>query len=250
VGGSNTVLPVGFAADGPMPPDAPMVKAAIDRRDAAGEPQYARGVHRVSDTALAEAVLRNAATMTTQAAVVLSGPATSLARALSLPDATGIFQQRVKQLVIVDTGGARTDASALTDLIGKWPTPIVYCGKDVGESLIFPGARLAELFQWAPEHPVVDAYKAFKAMPYDAPLHDVAAVSYAARSDDAAWSDSQTGALSVGGDGRIVFTPGAGPISRLAVVPATRDQLLASLITMATDKPAPPPLRGRRGGQP
>ena len=168
VASSNTVLPVGLDASGTLPADSPMVKAAIDRKKADGGPQYVRGVQRVTDTSLAEAVLRNAVTLTTELVVVLSGPATSLARALELEGTKATVKQRVKRLVIADAGAARTDGPALKQLLADWPTPIFFCGHEVGEALPFPGARLDQLFTWAPAHPVVDAYRAFKAMPYDA----------------------------------------------------------------------------------
>src|SRR5689334_20341391 len=56
VASSNTVLPVGFDASPPAPPDPTMVGAAIERKKADGQPQYARGVQRVTDTSLADAV--------------------------------------------------------------------------------------------------------------------------------------------------------------------------------------------------
>src|SRR4051794_26334928 len=48
---ANRVLPIGLAADKPLPPDSPMVKAVLDRVDEKGEPVYRRGLRRVSDTA-------------------------------------------------------------------------------------------------------------------------------------------------------------------------------------------------------
>src|SRR5215472_4256955 len=47
---SNRVLPVGLAAEGPLPPDSPMVKAALDRRNEKGE-AYVRDVRKIGDTA-------------------------------------------------------------------------------------------------------------------------------------------------------------------------------------------------------
>jgi len=247
LGGSNTVLAVGLTAGPPLPVDPGMVKAALDRKKPDGEPQYVRGIERVSDTSLAEAVLRNAATLTTQSAVVLSAPATSLARALELPGAKSIFQQRVKRLVIVDTGEPRTDGPALLKLVADWPGPIFLSGKSVGDSLLFPGSKLDALLAWAPAHPIADAYRAFKPMPYDAPLFDVAAVSYAATPDADFFTVSEGGTLSLRPDGRIVFSAGEGSVRQITIEPLARQRALDALVTMATSAPAPPPGRGRRG---
>jgi hypothetical protein len=77
---SNQMLAIGLAATNPLPPDAPMVQPAIARRADNGEPLFARSIHRVSDTSQAEAVLRNGVILTAESAVVLSAPATQLAR--------------------------------------------------------------------------------------------------------------------------------------------------------------------------
>src|SRR5271156_3452062 len=56
---ANQSLPVGLAAVEPLPPDAAMVKPAIERKNEKGEQQYIHSVNKLSDTSLAEAVLRN-----------------------------------------------------------------------------------------------------------------------------------------------------------------------------------------------
>ena len=248
VGSSNTVLPVGLDASGSTPPDPPMVKAAVERKKADGEPQYARGVQRLTDTSLAEAVLRNAVTLTTESVVVLSGPATSLVRALELEGSKARIKERVKRLVIADAGAPRTDGAALRQLLTDWPTPIFFCGREVGDALPFPGARLDQLFSWAPAHPVVDAYRAFNTMPYDAPMYDVAALSYAIEPDAGLFTPSGSGTLSVGAKGVLEFSPGQGPVRQLKVDPSKRAEAVDALVKMASAAPTPPAPRGRRGG--
>ena len=43
----------------------------------------------------------------------------------------------------------------------------------------FPAARIEKDFAWAPDHPVVDAYRAYMKMPYDRQTWDLTAVLYA-----------------------------------------------------------------------
>ena len=69
-------------------------------------------------------------------------------------------------------------------LFAEWPTPIVAVGAEVGTALPYPGASIEKDFAWSPAHPVVDAYRAFKPMPYDAPAPALAAVLYAVHPDD------------------------------------------------------------------
>jgi hypothetical protein len=59
------------------------------------------------------------------------------------------------------------------------PTPVVLVTRAMGESLPFPGASIEKDFAWTSDHPVADAYRAYQAMPYDAPSWDMAAVLYA-----------------------------------------------------------------------
>src|SRR5437773_650604 len=167
----NEALAVGLAAEKPLPPDSSMVKAAVERKKENGDLQYNRSVRKVSDTSLAEAVIRNGVIFNAESVMVLSAPATWLAKALDLSGAKDIFKQRVKRLVIVDAGASQQDVPALRKIVADWPALVFYCGPDVGNALMFPGADLEKRFAWAPAHPVVDAYRAYKSMPYDSPLH-------------------------------------------------------------------------------
>src|SRR5262245_37252175 len=59
---SNTLLPIGLAATTPLPPDPPMTTPAVTRTKENGEAQYVRSLRKVTDTSLAEAMLRNGTT--------------------------------------------------------------------------------------------------------------------------------------------------------------------------------------------
>ena len=243
---SNNVLPIGLPAVSPMPPDPPMVEAAVRRKQASGDPQYVRTVQKMSDTALPEAVLRNGMTFNAESVVVLSAAATSMARALDLASTSPEYKQRVKRFVIVEAGTAEQDPAALRKVLSESLAPLVFCGRDVGEALLFPGAEIDKAFDWAPANPVADAYRAFKPMPYDAPAHDLAAVHYALHPESGFFTVSEPGTLSVADDGRVTFTAGAGNVRRITVDPAKKTECLAALVALATAKPTPP--QGRGGG--
>lgn len=242
---SNSALPIGLASVSPMPADPPMVKAATERKKPTGEPQYVRSIRALSDTSQAEAVLRNGVTFAPTDAMVLSAPATWLAKSLDLLGTKDLYQARVKRLMVVEAG-AGGDVAALRRIFAEWPTPVILVPRELGEQLVFPGANLDATYSWAPSHPVVDAYKAFKTMPYDAPLHDLAAAYYAHKTDGP-FSLSDPGTLSVGADGKIAFAPGAGTARRLMVEASKRADALTALIEMAATQPPPPAQRGRGG---
>lgn len=243
---ANQSLPVGLAAVDPLPPDPPMVKAAVERKDEKGEPRYAHSVNKLSDTSLAEAVLRNGVIFNAEAVVVLSSPATYLAKSLDLLGVTDIYKARVKRLVVVDPGAPQQDVPAMRRILAEWPTPVFYCGKDVGEALPFPAAAIEKDFAWAPAHPVVDAYRAYKPMPYDAPGYDLAAAHYAVHPDSGFFQLSEPGTLAVSDDGAMKFAPGGGKVRSLAVVAEKREEILAALVAAACAKPVPPQQRFRR----
>jgi hypothetical protein len=240
----NQALAVGLAAE-PGMQDSPMVKAAVERKTEKGEPLYARTLTRVADTSAPAAVLRNGVIFNTDSVVILSGPSTYLAKSLDLLGTKDLYKQRVKHLVIVDAGTPYKDAAALRKVIAEWPTPVFFCPKEVGDQLRFPGAALEKDFSWAPAHPVVDAYKAYQPMPYDAPLHDLAATHYAVHPDSGFFALSAPGSITVSDDGGMKFTAGSGNVKSIGIVQAKKTELLTTLINAATEKPtAPVPGRG------
>jgi purine nucleosidase len=242
---ANQTLPVGLAAINPLPEDPPMVKPAVEKKDEKGAARYTHSINKVSDTSLAEAVLRNGVIFNAEAAVVLSAPATYLAKSLDLLGVKELYKARVKRLVIVDTGAPQLDVAAMRRILAEWPTPIFYCGKEVGATLPFPGAAIETGFAWAPAHPVVDAYLAYQMMPYDTPAYDLAAVHYAVHPDSGFFELSEAGSVAVADNGEMKFVPGDGNVRSLVVDPAKKTDTVAALVAIATAKPAPPPQRFR-----
>jgi hypothetical protein len=237
----NQALAVGLAAEQGTP-DSPMVKTAVEHN-------YPRTLQHAYDTSAPMEVLRNGVIFNAESVVILSGPATYLAKTLDLLNVKDLYKDRVKRLVIVDSGTPYKDAAALRRVIAEWPTPVFFCPKEVGEALKFPGAQLDKDFAWSPSHPVVDAYNAYKPMPYDAPLYDLAATHYAIHPESGFFELSASGTVNVTNDGAMKFAAGTGNVKSIGIVPAKKDELLTALIDTAISKPvAPAPGRGGRGG--
>jgi hypothetical protein len=104
-----------------------------------------------------------------------------LSRLLALHDTVPLIRAKVKMLVIA--GDLPADDAAKR-VRAEWPTPIVFCGREIGEALLFPGKSIEADFAYAPQHPIVDAYRAYRPMPYDAPSCALAAMLYAIRPED------------------------------------------------------------------
>jgi hypothetical protein len=243
----NQALAVGLAIE-PGAADSPMVKSAVERKNEKGEPAYPRAIEKAADTSAPAAVLRNGVIFNAESAVILSGPATYLARSLDLLGTKDLYRDRVKRLVIVDAGMPSKDAAALRKVIGQWPSPVFFLPKETGDALLFPGSDLDKDFSWNPAHPVTDAYKSWKAMPYDAPLYDLAATHFAVLPDSGFFEES-AGALTVAEDGAMMFTPGSGTVKSLSIVASKKAALLTALVSEATAKPMPP-VNSRAGGRP
>ena len=122
---SNSILPTGFAAGGLLPPDPPMVASAVEAKTEKGEPKYIREIRKISDTSVPEAVLRNGVIYNAQASIVLSAPATYVAKMLDLLGTRELCGERVKTLVIVDAGVPQ-DASAMRRVLANFPVDVVY----------------------------------------------------------------------------------------------------------------------------
>ena len=136
----------------------------------------------------------------------------------------------------------KSDVAAARKLFAEWPTPIVAVGSEVGEALPYPGASIETDFAWAPAHPVVDAYRALKPMPYDAPAPALAAVLYAVHPDDGYFKLSDPGTITVLDDGRTQFTPAADGKHRYLIVdPAQKERVISVYSAMVSAAPAPRP---------
>jgi hypothetical protein len=234
---ANDVLPTGLAADGPMPADPPMVKTALAA-------PYVRGIKRVSDTSLAESVIRNGVIFNADGVMILSAPATYLAKSFDIQGTKEIYKERVKMLVVVDSGSPQ-DVKAMRRVLAEFPAPMTFCGKDVGDALPYPGASIAKDFVWAEgHHPLVDAYTAYQPMPYDAPSYDMAGALYAVHPESGLFSLSEAGSLAVDDGGRFKFTAGGGgKVRSLMVDSARKNKIIETYIEIASAKPVPPAVR-------
>src|SRR5215468_493118 len=265
-GAAGRTLPVGLADEGKSPEDTPMITVPLSRLNGEGAPLYNHGIEKLSDTAEVRALIRNALSQQPDQScvVVLTGPATDLARTLYLPSVKDLISHKARFLSVV--GGAysaklatldgrlqfniKADIAAAKKLFAEWPTPIVACGDEVGASLLFPASSIENDFTWAPAHPVVDAYRAYKSMPYDAPTGAMAALLYAVRPQENYFKLSDPGTISVLDDGRTKFTPSPeGKHRYLILDPEQKERVIKTYTEIASAKPVPKQPRFRRQQQ-
>jgi hypothetical protein len=243
----SVVQPVGLATGARPAPDTPLETAVLTRQTPEGKPQYACAVKELNDTADPVTLMRNNLTAQADdnAIMICTGPAIDLARFLDLPDAKDMISSKVRYLVLgagsYPDGPAdpaiRASVPAARKVLADWPGPIVACGSEVGTALPFPASSLDQDFAWAPAHPMVDAYRAAKKMPYDAPSTAMAAALYAVRPKETYFQLSAQGSITVRDDGRTHFAPGGGKHRYLVVDPAQKDRVIAAYRELASTHP-------------
>jgi hypothetical protein len=256
---SRNPPPIGMATAEPKADTAaPMLDAALLKTGADGTPAYHTTLASLTDTADAAALIRNAlsAQVDRNAAVVLAGRPTNLVALTALPDARAWIASKASVLAIAGgrfDGGApdpavRGDVAGFRKLLADWPGPVVMAGAELNDALPFPGASIETAFTWAPHHPVVDAYRAFKPGPSDAPSRALAAMLHAAVPEERYFDVSEPGTITVADDGRTRFTPSAGGKHRYLVFkPDQKERVLQAYVQLVS---AEPPPRPGRGGKP
>jgi hypothetical protein len=236
--------------------DKPALAAILAKKAADGSPLYSSPISGLVNTAESAILIRNLllAQHDGNATIVLAGPATGVVRLLGLYRSGPQITAKCKQLVVAAGSypagqpepTIKGDLAAARKLFAEWPTPIVAVGSEVGEALPYPGVSIEKDFSWAPAHPIVDAYRALKPMPYDASASALAAVLYAVHPDEDYFRLSDPGTISVLDDGRTRFTPGAEGTHRYLIVdPAQKERIITLYTAMVSAAPAPRPGRGR-----
>jgi hypothetical protein len=256
--GAITEGMIGMPEGSSGPEDPAALGALLTKASADGTPLYTSAIAGLVNTAESGILIRNLllAQHDGNAAIVLAGPATGLVRILGLYRSGPQITAKCRALVVAagsfPSGQPETsikaDIAAAKKLFAEWQTPIVAVGTEVGEALPYPGASIEKDFSWVPAHPLVDAYRAFKPMPYDAPASALAAVLCAVHPDEDYFKVSDPGTISVLDDGRTRFTPAVDGKHRYVMVdPAQKERIVSLYTAMVSAPPAPRPGRGRGG---
>jgi hypothetical protein len=256
--GAITEGMIGMPEGGSSSEDGAALGPLLTKTSADGTPLYTSTIAGLVNTAESGILIRNLllAQHDGNAAIVLAGPATGLVRMLGLYRSGPQITSKCKVLVVAAGSfpagqpepSIKSDVAAARKLFAEWNTPIVAVGSEVGAALPYPGASIDKDFTWSPAHPLVDAYKAFKPMPYDAPASALAAVLYAVHPDEDYFKLSDPGTISVQDDGSTRFTPAADGKHRYLIVdPAQKDRIVSLYTALVSAPPAPRPGRGRSG---
>jgi hypothetical protein len=200
--------------------------------------KYDHSIKQVNDTADVAAVLRNALTaqFDGNSVMIVTGPLTNAASLVELAGAREWIAKKAKALFFTDQ--AKADIPAAKQVLRSWPGPLVYVGPDVSSGVKYPASSIEKDYSYTDKHPIVDAYKAYKPMPYDAPTGDMAPVLYAVREKEGYFKLSGPGTLTIGDDGVVKFAESAdGKHKVLLPDPAQNERVLKAYTELASAKP-------------
>jgi hypothetical protein len=226
----------------------PLVSGPFQRNTPEGKPVYNRVVQTLNDTADPVALIRNGLTaqQDQNAVVILAGAPVNLLGLLALPTSKALIQKKVRTLVIA---APFEDAPGFAKLLAEWPGPIVVADGSVGQSLLFPDDSILKDLEWAPNHPLADAYKAYQAgltKPIEPRSSTMAAVLYAVQPQADHFKISDRGNITLLSAGRIQFS--ANPQGRhrhLIADEAKKENVMQAYRQLVSAKP--PERRGRGG---
>lgn len=247
-------IPIGVVRDGKTPKDG-YARPVVEMKRPDGRLLYAHDLEaeRAED---AVALLRTllASAPDRSVAIVQVGFSTNLARLLdSRPDAASplagreLVDRKVRLLSLM--GGAfpptlaeyniRVDLEAARKLFAEWPGEIVVSGFEIGETILYPAVSIENDFRSVEHHPIVDAYRAYKKMPYDRPTWDLTSVLYAVRPARGYFSLSPRGDIRVDAQGLTRFSPSENGKHRFLIVDEMqRARTLEALVGLASEPPA------------
>ena len=233
-------IPIGIVKNGKTPEDSAMLRVPIEHR-----PPYPVANRPPEDAA---ALLQRLLKKEKEGSVIVVqvGFFTNLARLLDAPGAKQLIAKKVKLLALMagafPTGNpeynVKIDIPAARKVFAEWPTPIVTSGFEIGLAVLYPAHAIMNYFKYVENHPVVDAYRAYKKMPYDRPTWDLTAVLYAVRPSGGYFTLSEKGTILVDGEGKTELKPDPRGNHRYLILdPSMRKTVLDALIQLSSRPP-------------
>ena len=220
-------IPIGRIEDAPQPDDDNCYARVANMTGADGKPVFRKSVKDYSALPEAVALYRELLAKAKDNSVTIAsvGFSTNLARLLdSAPDSysdldgKALVARKVKLLVCMaccfngscknGEYNVKIDSLSARKLFAEWPGEIVISPSELGTKVRYPATSIENDFGWADAHPVVEAYKAYRKMPYDRPCWDPTAIIYAV--EGGKWFGiSETGSVRIEEGNESVFTPSA-----------------------------------------
>lgn len=240
-------VPIGVVRNGKTPNDTPMLKVPVERRDARGNYIYPRNLRDGSEAPEAVALLTHILKDQPDGSVSIAqiGFSTNLARLVAMPEGRALVARKVKALYLMAGNFQKpqpeynvfTDAPAFADLMKNWPTPMIFSGFEIGLLVTYPIESIERDFDWATNHPVVEAYKVYVGKREDHPNWDSTAVLDAIRPDRGYFDLSTPGNVTLTDKAATVFTPDTNGKCRYLIMKPDQVSRLRELIASLVSEP-------------
>ena len=251
-------IPIGVARSGIRTNDSEYLKPPVERRGPDGRYVYPRDItHEQAPDAVP--VLRRALAEAADTSVVVIqvGFSTNLAKLLDSPgDAASplsgrdLVRRKVRLLSIMagDYTHAQShgefnvveDIPAARKVFAEWPTRLVASGWELGPVLRFRASSIERDYDYVENHPVAEAYRLYKPMPYNRETWDLTSVLWAVRPDDGYFDLSGPGTIEVDEEGITTFRREPDGLHRYLKVGSDeqKHRAVEAMIYLASQPPA------------
>ncbi len=242
-------IPIGVVKGSGITPESnPLIQLPLERKGADGKFVYRHRLTNGADAPEAVGLLRRvlAAEKDGSVVIVQVGFSTNLARLLDSRADTELVARKVKLLSVMAGNFAESkpefnvekDTASAQKLFDRWPADIVVSGFEIGDAMRFPAERIERDFAYVKDHPVAEAYRAYKPMPYDRQTWDLTAVLFAVRPAAGYFSLSVPGKITPDATGRTKFEAAPGGRHRYLILDAAqRSRTLEAMILLASEPP-------------
>lgn len=225
-------IPVGVVKNGATPDDGKYLRPVLQSFGAAADGAYPDAVDLLRKTIASQA--------DASVVIVQVGFSTNLARLLQTD--RELISKKVRLLCTMAGNFVETtpefnvvkDIPSAQKVFSDWPGEVVSSGFEVGRAIRYPAKRIETDFQWTDKSPLVEAYKAYRPMPYDEPLWDPSAALYAVRPSAGYYSLSPPGQIQVDAKGVTRFVPGEGRQRYLIVNEEQKARVLEAISLLAS----------------
>jgi hypothetical protein len=255
-------VPIGVVRNGATPQPGKFNLLA-EEKNADGALRYPHDLKSGDDAPEAGALLRQTLAAQPDGSVVIVqvGFFTNLARLLdSKPDSHSplngreLVAQKVRLLSLMAGAfqtvnwnnrhleyNVRLDVPAAQKLAREWPTALVWSGFEIGVAAAFPHIVIEQDLDYAPHHPLKEAYYLYNPPPHDRPTWDPTAVLYAVYPDRGYFDLSPAGTVVVDDDAGTVFRPSKDGMGRhrfLLMSPEQTERVREAIVQLCVEPPA------------
>ncbi len=253
-------IPIGVVGQGGVVEKSEFL-SLVDEKEADGKFRYPHDLLSGRSAPSATSVLRKTLAAQPDHSVVIAqvGFSTNLARLVDSPadehsPMTGaeLVKRKVKWLSLM--AGAFTpidgnphyveynivkDITSAGVLAGRWPSPMVYSGFEIGIALPYPATSIERDYQYVPHHPLAEAYIKRNPPPHNRPTWDLTSVLVAVLRDRDYFDVSPQGRVTVDAKGATQFEATLRKDHRYLVLrPEQKPRVLEALVQLSSQPPS------------